>query len=67
MKGAEKSLVQKQKGRYKFHGDQLEQVNPKRDPERDLEREVTGKDSQLPPPPPPWLFLLPLLVFWSPQ
>lgn len=65
MKGAEKSLVQKQKGRYKSHGDWLEQVNPKRDPERDLEREVTGKDSPLPPP--PQLLLLRLPVLWSPQ
>lgn len=62
MRGAVKSSVLKQKGRYKFPVDQLEQANQEKDP--DLERGVTDGDS--PPPPPPQLLLL-LLVHWSSQ
>lgn len=61
-RGAEKSLVQKPKARYKFHVDQLEQVNQEKDPEKDLERGVTGRDSPQPP-----RLLLPPLVLWSSQ
>lgn len=56
MRGVEKSLVQKPKGRYKSPVDQLEPVNQEKDPEKDPERGVTEGDSlprpQLLPPPP---------------
>lgn len=58
-KEVEKSPAPKRKGRSKFQGDWLEPANQERDPEKDLERGVTGEDS--PPPPPPQLPLrLPL-------
>lgn len=63
MRGVEKSPVPKQKGRYKFPVDQLEQVNQEKDPEKDLERGVTGRDS----PPRPQLLPPPPLVRWSSQ
>lgn len=56
MRGVEKSLVQKQKGRYKSPVDQSEPVNQEKDPEKDPERGVTEGDSLLLPqlllPPP---------------
>ncbi len=61
-RGVVRSQGWKQRGRYKFHVGQLEQVNQEKDPEKDLERGVTGGDS----PPQPRLPLPPrLLELWS--
>lgn len=61
-RGVERSAVQKRRGKYKFHADQLKQVNQENDPEKDLERGVTGRGS-----PPLQRLPLPLKVLWSSQ